>query len=169
MDLLAGMADMVATWPQPNSIQDEPQTHMAAYRLDDFLAQEAHSHQQPVFENNTEQLPPHYGYSDESCHYSFTDLSSQECQQHSGTGTRRAKQAKRACMNCQKSCKKCDDQRPCTRCVLTGVGEFCVDAPKKPRAIGIKRGPYKKSVSLDGSSVKRKLAGSGRGGIGLVS
>ncbi|KAI9446868.1 hypothetical protein H4582DRAFT_2108416 [Lactarius indigo] len=46
------------------------------------------------------------------------------------------RQVKNACTNCQKACKKCDDARPCLRCVKYGIGEEC----KK----GIKRGPYKK-------------------------
>ncbi|KAJ6500332.1 hypothetical protein C8R45DRAFT_977310 [Mycena sanguinolenta] len=52
-------------------------------------------------------------------------------------------QVKVACTNCQKSCKKCDQARPCLRCVKYGFVE-CVDSPRKERKKGAKRGPYKK-------------------------
>ncbi|KAI9309575.1 hypothetical protein BJ944DRAFT_245603 [Cunninghamella echinulata] len=66
------------------------------------------------------------------------------------------KQVKNACVNCQKACKKCDEQRPCPRCVKYGLTETCVDSVRKERKKGIKRGPYKKrkqanGVSADGS------------------
>lgn len=54
------------------------------------------------------------------------------------------RQVKNACTNCQKACKKCDDARPCLRCVKYGIGEECVDSQRKERKKGIKRGPYKK-------------------------
>ena len=49
------------------------------------------------------------------------------------------RQVKNACTNCQKACKKCDDARPCLRCVKYGVGEECVDSVRKERKKGIKR------------------------------
>ena len=54
------------------------------------------------------------------------------------------RQVKNACTNCQKACKKCDDARPCLRCVKYGISEECVDSQRKERQKGIKRGPYKK-------------------------
>jgi hypothetical protein len=54
------------------------------------------------------------------------------------------RQVKNACTNCQKACKKCDDARPCLRCVKYGIGEECIDSQRKERKKGIKRGPYKK-------------------------
>ncbi|KAG6841207.1 hypothetical protein C0991_000869 [Blastosporella zonata] len=54
------------------------------------------------------------------------------------------RQVKNACTNCQKACKKCDDARPCLRCVKYGVSEECIDSQRKERKKGIKRGPYKK-------------------------
>ncbi|KAG5221750.1 zinc cluster transcription factor [Salix suchowensis] len=33
------------------------------------------------------------------------------------------RQVKNACTNCQKACKKCDDARPCLRCVKYGIAE----------------------------------------------
>lgn len=54
------------------------------------------------------------------------------------------RQVKNACTNCQKACKKCDEVRPCTRCVKYGIDKDCVDSQRKERKKGIKRGPYKK-------------------------
>lgn len=54
------------------------------------------------------------------------------------------KQVKNACTNCQKACKKCDDERPCPRCVKYGIAEECQDSIRKERRKGIKRGSYKK-------------------------
>ena len=54
------------------------------------------------------------------------------------------RQVKNACTHCQKACKKCDDARPCLRCVKYGISEECVDSQRKERKKGIKRGPYKK-------------------------
>ena len=54
------------------------------------------------------------------------------------------RQVKNACTKCQKACKKCDDARPCFRCVKYGIAEECVDSQRKERKKGIQRGPYKK-------------------------
>lgn len=56
-------------------------------------------------------------------------------------------QCKNACTNCQKACKKCDDSRPCQRCIRYGTLETCVDSKRKERRKGVKRGPYKKRDS----------------------
>ncbi|ORX51775.1 hypothetical protein BCR36DRAFT_350771 [Piromyces finnis] len=53
-------------------------------------------------------------------------------------------QVKMACVNCKKSCKKCANVRPCLRCIQKGIADTCIDIKRKPRRIGIKRGPYKK-------------------------
>jgi hypothetical protein len=47
-------------------------------------------------------------------------------------------------VNCQKACKKCDDGRPCARCIKLGLTETCRDSDRKERKKGVKRGPYKK-------------------------
>lgn len=47
-------------------------------------------------------------------------------------------------VNCQKACKKCDDGRPCQRCIKYGLTDTCVNSVRKERKKGIKRGPYKK-------------------------
>ncbi|VDB86808.1 unnamed protein product [Peniophora sp. CBMAI 1063] len=49
-----------------------------------------------------------------------------------------------ACSNCNKAGKRCDDARPCGRCVATGRDESCVSNVHKARPKGYKRGPYKK-------------------------
>ncbi|KAG8855144.1 hypothetical protein FRB96_007182 [Tulasnella sp. 330] len=54
------------------------------------------------------------------------------------------RQVKNACTNCQKACKKCDEVRPCTRCVKYDLASECVDSQRKERKKGVKRGPYKK-------------------------
>ena len=54
------------------------------------------------------------------------------------------RQVKNACTNCQKACKKCDDARPCLRCVKYCIAEECIDSQRKERLKGVKRGPYKK-------------------------
>ena len=57
------------------------------------------------------------------------------------------RQVKNACTNCQKACKKCDDARPCLRCVKYGMQEACISSQRKERKKGVKRGPYKKRES----------------------
>ncbi|KAI8381539.1 uncharacterized protein BYT42DRAFT_566874 [Radiomyces spectabilis] len=54
------------------------------------------------------------------------------------------KQVKNACVNCQKACKKCDEGRPCQRCIKLGITATCINSPRKERKKGVKRGPYKK-------------------------
>ncbi|KAI0761311.1 hypothetical protein BD413DRAFT_248023 [Trametes elegans] len=48
------------------------------------------------------------------------------------------------CTNCASACKRCDEARPCERCVKYGLAETCVDGVRKERKKGIKRGPYKR-------------------------
>ncbi|TFK38194.1 hypothetical protein BDQ12DRAFT_124445 [Crucibulum laeve] len=54
------------------------------------------------------------------------------------------KQVKMACTNCAAACKRCDEHRPCERCIKYGISESCVDGQRKERKKGIKRGPYKR-------------------------
>ncbi|TFK46039.1 hypothetical protein OE88DRAFT_1668464, partial [Heliocybe sulcata] len=65
------------------------------------------------------------------------------------------RQVKNACTNCQKACKKCDDARPCLRCVKYGIAEECIDSQRKERKKGIKRGPYKKRDGKGSSTSDR--------------
>ncbi|KAG0327677.1 hypothetical protein BG004_002713, partial [Podila humilis] len=44
----------------------------------------------------------------------------------------------------ESACKKCDEGRPCTRCVKYGLTDTCVDSTRKIRKKGVKRGPYKR-------------------------
>jgi hypothetical protein len=55
-------------------------------------------------------------------------------------------------VNCQKACKKCDDGRPCQRCVKYGLTETCIDSVRKERKKGVKRGPYKRRNQANNSS-----------------
>ncbi|KAF8802278.1 hypothetical protein BYT27DRAFT_7226574 [Phlegmacium glaucopus] len=61
------------------------------------------------------------------------------------------KQVKMACTNCAGACKRCDETRPCERCVKYGIADSCVDGQRKERKKGIKRGPYKRK-NKDGDS-----------------
>ncbi|KAF7375871.1 hypothetical protein MSAN_00001500 [Mycena sanguinolenta] len=54
------------------------------------------------------------------------------------------RQVKIACTKCQKAGKKCDLARPCLRCTKYRFPEECVDAERKERKRGGKRGPYRK-------------------------
>lgn len=58
--------------------------------------------------------------------------------------SKRRSQVRNACVNCQKACKKCDEGRPCQRCIKLGITDTCVDSPRKERKKGFKRGPYRK-------------------------
>ncbi|KAF8888617.1 hypothetical protein BD779DRAFT_1523977 [Infundibulicybe gibba] len=65
------------------------------------------------------------------------------------------KQVKMACTNCAAACKRCDETRPCERCVKYGISDTCRDGQRKERKKGIKRGPYKrknKGSSADGNN-----------------
>lgn len=57
------------------------------------------------------------------------------------------RQVKNACINCQKACKRCDEGRPCSRCVKYGLSATCQDSARKERKRGIKRGPYKRRAT----------------------
>ncbi|CAO3640033.1 unnamed protein product [Cunninghamella echinulata] len=72
-------------------------------------------------------------------------------QHHDANGQpAKRKQVKNACTNCQKACKKCDDARPCPRCIKYGIADTCVNSVRKERKKGIKRGPYKRRQKTDG-------------------
>ncbi|KAJ3866917.1 MAG: hypothetical protein NXY57DRAFT_981395 [Lentinula lateritia] len=61
------------------------------------------------------------------------------------------RQVKNACTNCQKACKKCDDARPCLRCIKYGIPSECIDSQRKERKKGVKRGPYNKKRDCKGN------------------
>ncbi|KAF8069074.1 hypothetical protein FPV67DRAFT_1652419 [Lyophyllum atratum] len=58
------------------------------------------------------------------------------------------KQVKMACTNCANACKRCDERRPCERCIKYNISETCVDGHRKERKKGIKRGPYKRKNKM---------------------
>ncbi|CAO3639304.1 unnamed protein product [Cunninghamella blakesleeana] len=70
------------------------------------------------------------------------------------------KQVKNACVNCQKACKKCDDGRPCQRCIKYGLTETCRDSVRKERKKGVKRGPYKRRNQANADSPNSSSGGS---------
>jgi len=61
------------------------------------------------------------------------------------------KQVKMACTNCAGACKRCNESRPCDRCIKYGIVDTCVDGQRKERKKGIKRGPYRRK-NKDGDS-----------------
>ncbi|KAJ3186087.1 hypothetical protein HDU85_001005 [Gaertneriomyces sp. JEL0708] len=65
-------------------------------------------------------------------------------------GPRKRNQVKRACVNCQKACKKCDNGRPCSRCIKFGLEKTCADSARKERSRSNLVGPFRKN--LDGIS-----------------
>ncbi|KAF8957692.1 hypothetical protein BDZ97DRAFT_1844781 [Flammula alnicola] len=64
------------------------------------------------------------------------------------------KQVNVACTNCAGVCKRCDENRPCERCIKYGVADTCIDGQRKERKKGTKRGPYKRKSKgeSDGNS-----------------
>ncbi|KAH8553929.1 hypothetical protein BGW37DRAFT_482797 [Umbelopsis sp. PMI_123] len=70
------------------------------------------------------------------------------------------KQVKNACVNCQKACKKCDDGRPCQRCIKFGLTDTCVNSVRKERKKGVKRGPYKRRVKGEQGSASGSVVDS---------
>lgn len=63
------------------------------------------------------------------------------------------KQVKNACVNCQKACKRCDEGRPCSRCIKYGLSATCQDSARKERKRGVKRGPYKRRATMSSATV----------------
>ncbi|KAG6881367.1 hypothetical protein C0993_001763, partial [Termitomyces sp. T159_Od127] len=57
------------------------------------------------------------------------------------------------CTNCASACKRCDESRPCERCIKYNIPETCVDGQRKERKKGIKRGPYKRKNKLPNGQV----------------
>ncbi|KAH8548905.1 hypothetical protein BGW37DRAFT_158916 [Umbelopsis sp. PMI_123] len=92
--------------------------------------------QQPTMGMNMSQLPPQPSVQPEL----------------NASGKPKRKQVKNACVNCQKACKKCDDGRPCQRCIKYGLTDTCVDSVRKERKKGVKRGPYKRRNQANNSS-----------------
>ncbi|KAH0581334.1 hypothetical protein H2248_012426 [Termitomyces sp. 'cryptogamus'] len=63
------------------------------------------------------------------------------------------KQVKMACTNCANACKRCDESRPCERCIKYNTPDTCVDGQRKERKKGIKRGPYKRKNKLPAEQI----------------
>ncbi|KAF7970546.1 hypothetical protein HWV62_23715 [Athelia sp. TMB] len=62
------------------------------------------------------------------------------------------RQVKMACTNCAAACKRCDEARPCERCIKYGLTDQCQDGTRKERKKGIKRGPYKRKNKAGASN-----------------
>ncbi|KAG2208483.1 hypothetical protein INT47_010179 [Mucor saturninus] len=94
---------------------------------------------------------------------SYTNIDMNITNEHIETNTtsKRRSQVKNACVNCQKACKKCDEGRPCQRCIKLGITDTCFDSPRKERKKGFKRGPYrKKSVTTTQQTSLKKESSS---------
>ncbi|KAI9253266.1 hypothetical protein EDC94DRAFT_651310 [Helicostylum pulchrum] len=70
--------------------------------------------------------------------------------------SKRRSQVKNACVNCQKACKKCDEGRPCQRCIKLGITDTCFNSPRKERKKGFKRGPYRKKSTTSQPNISPK-------------
>jgi neural Wiskott-Aldrich syndrome protein len=57
------------------------------------------------------------------------------------------------CTNCAAACKRCDEARPCERCIKYGIADACVDGTRKERKKGIKRGPYKRKNKSENGDI----------------
>lgn len=66
---------------------------------------------------------------------SLKNFEGDEKNQEGSRGLQQAKrkQVKNACVHCQKACKKCDDLRPCSRCIKYGLEDSCEDSRRKSR------------------------------------
>ncbi|CAG8472163.1 6908_t:CDS:2 [Cetraspora pellucida] len=86
--------------------------------------------------------------------YSFvpTPLIGQVSQPATGVKPKR-QQVKNAC-----ACKKCDDGRPCQRCIKYELTDTCKDSIRKERKKGIKRGPYKRKQPTEGGAASSNIA-----------
>ncbi|CAJ0839791.1 1051_t:CDS:2, partial [Entrophospora sp. SA101] len=60
------------------------------------------------------------------------------------------KQVKNACVNCQRACKKCDEGRPCQRCIKYELTDTCQDSIRKER---------KKEQSSQPKNITPKISG----------
>ncbi|KAI8830749.1 hypothetical protein BJ741DRAFT_668264 [Chytriomyces cf. hyalinus JEL632] len=94
---------------------------------------------------------------------SSSSVTSAAARQSTGTerrSIRRGKQCRNACVHCKRSNKKCEDVRPCLRCVQTGMEDSCEDAPRKMRHGQRRRGPYRRKeevIAFDYSAMERKM------------
>lgn len=110
--------------PQYAQHSQHPQLHMPEHQ---FYAQ--HPHVMPPY-----QMPMPYPHHPSMVHTGEFNVLTKP----------KRKQVKNACVNCQKACKKCDDGRPCQRCIKYGLTETCTNSVRKERKKGVKRGPYKR-------------------------
>jgi len=114
--LLLQLADSPAPPPPPSSLVLPP------LRLSNNAG---HEHLRPFYSPSPS--------SASSCSSTRTSSSSPQSHEFPREYPRPAKrkQVKRACRNCQKACKGCADTRPCPRCIVHGIADSCVDAPRK--------------------------------------
>ncbi|KAF9082909.1 hypothetical protein BGX23_011965 [Mortierella sp. AD031] len=134
-----------STAPSPmRQHQQQPYSSLVPPLSDTHYAQ-YHQLLGPSAFSSAQSSPYHSNHS--TPYSSMPGSPTQEYQQLSGSplGQKpKRRQVKNACVNCQKACKKCDEGRPCSRCIKYGLTDTCVDSTRKVRKKGIKRGPYKR-------------------------
>ncbi|TFK84192.1 hypothetical protein K466DRAFT_233530 [Polyporus arcularius HHB13444] len=74
---------------------------------------------------------------------------------------RRAKGVKIACTNCRTANKKCDEGRPCGRCMKLGMDDSCVSAQRKQRIRRVKQTTTAITVSATQVAVETPIPGDG--------
>lgn len=57
---------------------------------------------------------------------------------------------------CRKACKKCENSRPCFRCISRGLESQCVNSERKRRTKGTQRGPYKRLTEHPAHQLAKK-------------
>ncbi|CAO1634041.1 unnamed protein product [Sympodiomycopsis kandeliae] len=120
---------------QQQQVLHHQQTHIGGFENDGYSHHGSYSHQQNGQLAGTSSNSP---------------LDDQHAQFSNGMRPKR-RQVKNACVNCQKACKKCDEGRPCSRCIKYGLTDTCMNSMRKERKRGIKRGPYKRRATTESS------------------
>ncbi|KAI9351755.1 hypothetical protein DFJ73DRAFT_367796 [Zopfochytrium polystomum] len=67
----------------------------------------------------------------------------------SSAGYPKRNQVKNACISCQRACKKCDNARPCDRCVKYGIADSCADSVRKERKKGMALQKYSSNLPAE--------------------
>ncbi|KAH9849231.1 hypothetical protein C2E23DRAFT_395020 [Lenzites betulinus] len=74
---------------------------------------------------------------------------------------RRTRGVKVACTHCRRSNKRCDEGRPCQRCVKCGMADSCANPSPKPS-------PHP-HLSRNATHLEREIGSSGAGGSGCIT
>lgn len=147
------MADSNDSGGKDNMISDQQQPYVLKRQSSRTAKQQDYDHQSHNYSNQVIYMnhsSPVDVYSQSQCTIKLSGQAhihgSGISQAHIPTIVKSGKrmQVKNACTNCQKACKKCDDARPCSRCIKYNMTDTCVNSTRKERVKGLKRGPYKR-------------------------